>query len=167
MSGLDWQQVFARSPNPYMMLDRDLRFVEMNDAYLTAVGRTRAELVGVPLFDAFPGDGSADGNEAVCRLQRSLRRALDDGETDVLELIRYAIPVQTADGVVIEERFWTATNTPLRDASGQVTHVLQNTMDVTELQYLKQELESARAPSPLAREKMEGSVFGSARRMST
>ena len=165
MSGLDWQQIFARSSNPYMVLDRELRFVDMNDAYLDVVARTRGELVGVRLFDAFPGDGSADGNEAVSRLRRSLRRALDDGETDVLELIRYAIPVETAGGTVIEDRYWTATHTPLRDADGEVTHVLQNTMDVTELQFLKQELESARAPSRLTREKMEGSVFGRARRM--
>ena len=54
MSGLDWQQVFARSPNPYMVLDRDLRFVEMNDAYLAVVGCARADLVGVRVFDAFP-----------------------------------------------------------------------------------------------------------------
>ncbi|MFP5406528.1 MAG: PAS domain-containing protein, partial [Gammaproteobacteria bacterium] len=47
--------LFRLSPNPYMVLDRDFVFVDANDAYLRATGRTLQELIGRNLFEAFPG----------------------------------------------------------------------------------------------------------------
>ena len=53
MNPADFQAVFEASPNPYMLLDREFRFVAANAAYLRATGTTLATLVGRNLFDAF------------------------------------------------------------------------------------------------------------------
>jgi len=62
---------------------------------------------------------------------------------------------------VFEDRYWSATHTPLLDEHGGVSHILQHTVDVTELQQLKKALSAAEAASeaglPLAQ--LEGGVF--------
>jgi PAS domain-containing protein len=83
---IDFQTVFDRIPSPYMMLDRDLRFVAANRAYLAAVGRDWAQLEGVGMFEAFPS-----GGESRRVLESSLIRARDSGQVDMLPLIHYAI----------------------------------------------------------------------------
>ncbi|KGM55861.1 hypothetical protein N800_12240 [Lysobacter daejeonensis GH1-9] len=164
---MDYHQLFEQSPNPYMVVDRDLRYVDMNQAYLEVTGRSRDQLVGVPLFEAFPGDGTPLGDENVRMLRASLRKVLDTGVTDTLGLIRYAIERQTPDGPVMDDRYWSATHTPVLDASGRTTHVLQHTVDVTELQRLKEALRAATMPQEEAArlESMEGGVFQRAQRV--
>ncbi|MFP7723058.1 response regulator [Lysobacter sp. A3-1-A15] len=146
---IDYAALMDRSPNPYMVLDRDLRYVWMNSSYLAVTGRTREELLGMSLFDAFPGDPDDlhdPGHEAVRELRDSLRHAVDTGEPHSLGFIRYCIPLTAADGgTVFEERFWSATHTPVPDADGRVTHVLQHTVDVTGLHRMETELAQRRA----------------------
>ena len=163
---IDFPELFGASPNPYMVLDRALRFVAVNEAYLQVTGRERHELLGVNLFDAFPGnpDGSDDNN--VRALRDSLERAFRTGERHTLGLIRYAIAVPTPEGrTEYVERFWSATHTPLRGADGQVDYVLQHTVDVTEMQRLKAELRDARARQALSAEQIETGVFERAQRV--
>jgi two-component sensor histidine kinase len=129
---IDFQQVFDRIPTPYMMLDRDLRYAAMNQAYLRSLSRTREELLGVSLFEAFPSDG-----ESRRLLEESLLRARDLGVVDVLPLIRYAIERPKALGGGFEDRIWSATHTPIPGSNGQTLFILQHTQDVTEIQRLK------------------------------
>ncbi len=112
-----------------MVLDRQLRYVEANAAYEAAVFRSRDELVGAYLFDLFPDPENGE------RLRASLERTLQTGKPDTLAFIPYDI--RTGEGV--ERRYWTAVHTPLRDASGEVAFVMQNTVDVTELHRLRQQ----------------------------
>ena len=164
---MDYHQLFEQSPNPYMVLDRDLRYVDMNQAYLDVTGRGRDQLLGVPIFEAFPGDGTTLGDENARMLRASLRKVLDTGKPDTLGLIRYAIERQTPDGPVMEDRYWSATHTPVLDGNGQTIHVLQHTVDVTELQRLKEALRAATTPQEEAArlESLEGGVFQRAQRV--
>jgi PAS domain S-box-containing protein len=123
--------LFERSPNPYVVLDRDLVIVWMNDCYLQVTGRTRAEIVGRPMFEAFP---SATGSESYRQLRSSFDRVLESGETDEIAHIRYDI--EQADGTM-EERYWSATHTPFKDDAGRVTQILQHTVDISELHELR------------------------------
>ncbi len=54
--GAGWERlfwlVFERSSNPISLVDDERRFVEVNDAWLTLVGRSRAEIVGMPVDDS-------------------------------------------------------------------------------------------------------------------
>lgn len=154
---IDFALLFERSPNPYMLLDRELRFVAMNEAYLRTTGRRREELLGLGLFEAFPGDPDDPDATHVRVLRDSLERVFATGQVDTIGLIRYSIPRQTPAGLVFEERYWSATHTPMTDASGRVVQVLQHTVDVTELQRLKAELREARQDQP--HEQLEHGVF--------
>ena len=125
---INFQLIFARSPNPYVLIDRDLRLVDMNDAYLRVTMREREELTERDLFEAFPSDGGADA------LRASLERVLQLGTVDHLPLIRYDL-ARPEGG--FEERYWSATHTPLLDQAGEVLLILQHTVDVTELHRLR------------------------------
>ncbi|MCH2241749.1 MAG: PAS domain-containing protein [Aquabacterium sp.] len=140
---LSHASLFSISPNPYMVLNRDLVYVDANDAYLRVTGRRREEVIGRHIFDAFPGDPD-DPQDSAAVLRQSLRHALDRGETHHLPLIRYSIARQVDGREVVEERFWSATHVPVRNAEGAVVAVLQHTVDVTELQTLKQAMRASR-----------------------
>lgn len=128
---IDFQTLFTHSPNAYLVLDRALTIVWMNDAYLRTTMRDRDTITGLPVFEAFPSDPGTDSYEL---LKSSLGRVLESGQADELALIRYAIAAP--DGAMAE-RFWSATHTPLLDDQGQVAFILQHTVDVTELESLR------------------------------
>lgn len=132
LAAIDFASLFRVLPSPYMILDRDFRYVEVNDAYCAVLERRREELIGVELFEAFPDSGDSGR-----RLRASFQRVLDTGRSDSLPLIPYAIERPAARGGGFEMRYWSAVHTPLLDAAGQVQFIVQNTVDVTELQRLK------------------------------
>jgi PAS domain S-box-containing protein len=132
-ASVDFVSLFERSPNPYMVLDRDLRFVAANTAYLRLTASTLDGLRGRHLFDAFPHDPDDPGNESARMLRESFERVLATGETDVLALIPYRVPIERDGIIVVEERLWSATHTPILDTAGRVAFIMQHTVDVTRL----------------------------------
>lgn len=133
MQPADFQAVFEASPNPYMILDRELRFVAANAAYLRVTGADLGSLLGRNLFDAFPHDPNDPGNENARLLRESLTRVLESRAPDVIAFIPYRVPHERDGSMVLEERFWSATHTPILDENGDVRLILQHTVDVTEL----------------------------------
>jgi len=131
LSDIDLNQLFNLSPNPYVILDRELRLIGMNDAYLAVTGRTREELVGLTMFEAFPSEPDSVPGRL---LRQSFAKVFSTGKVDHLPLIPY--PIAGPDGE-LEDRYWSATHTPLADASGEVGLILQHTVDVTELHLLR------------------------------
>ncbi|HEX8699731.1 MAG TPA: response regulator [Myxococcaceae bacterium] len=140
----DFQALFTRSPNPYMLLDRELRFVAANEAYLRVTASRLEELLGRYLFDVFPHDPGNPNNPSARLLHESLSRVLATRAPDTLALIPYRMPLQTPGGIVTEDRYWSATHTPILDGDGQVAFILQHTVDVTELHKVKQQSLRAR-----------------------
>ena len=138
---IDFQAVFDRIPSPYMMLDRDLRFVAANRAYLSTVARTWDDLKDLGLFEAFPAKG-----ESRQMLESSLIRARDSGQIDLLPMIHYAIQRPPHLGGGFEARIWSATHTPIAGDNGETLYILQHTQDITEIQRLKDVAFGARAP---------------------
>lgn len=130
--------VFDASPNPYMLLTPDLRYAGMNKAYLDLLGMTREQLVGRPIFDVFTSDPTPQGRENQHQLRASFDKVLSTGQTDHLALIRYAVPAPGPDGALqLEERFWSATHTPIPGPDGRLAYILQHTNDVSELVALR------------------------------
>lgn len=157
---LSFQSLFQRSPNSYMVLDRQLRFVAANDAYLQVTGKRLDELIGRNVFDEFPHDPADPGNESAALLRQSLERVLATGRADVIAFIRYRVPrAEDGDGR-IEDRFWSATHTPIHDEHGEVAYILQHTVDVTELHRLRK---AASHPAAAATTRMEAGVLERAR----
>ncbi|UJR84544.1 response regulator [Sandaracinus amylolyticus] len=129
--------IFDASPNAYMVLDRELRYVAANEAYLRITASRLEDLIGRGIFEVFPHDPEQPDNDSARLLRASLDRTLRTKRRDHLALIRYRVPRETPEGVVLEERCWSATHTPILDAQGEVAYVLQHTSDVTELERLR------------------------------
>jgi PAS domain S-box-containing protein len=144
-----------------MVLDPQLRFVAANEAYLQVTGRRLEELIGRNLFEAFPHDPANPANESAALLRQSLDRVLATGQPDVLALIRYRVPRQDDGRSQVEDRFWSATHTPILAEDGSVAYILQHTVDVTELQRLREA--AAHQPPTTATSRMEAGVLERAR----
>ena len=143
MPRLDFETVFDSSPNSYMLLDRDLRYVAANAAYLRAVSLQREDVIGRLLFDVFPHNPDDPNNASVRLLRESLERVLTTRARDVIALISYRVPHRRDGQLVMEERLWSATHTPIVDDKGNVAFILQHTVDVTELEALRNSAEEA------------------------
>lgn len=132
---IDIDALFAAAPTPYVLLDPDLRVVWGNDSYFNVVGREKDTLIGRNLLEEFPAPVDSLPDQL---LRASFQKVLSTAQSDHLPLIPY--PIKAANGQ-IEERFWSATHTPIIDANGKVEFILQNTMDVTDL-YRDEQLSS-------------------------
>ncbi|PSC05817.1 hypothetical protein SLNSH_07525 [Alsobacter soli] len=153
---LDFGALFECAPNPYVILDTAFRIVAMNQAYLRVTMRRREEILGRNMFEAFPA-GPADADGSSTRMLRdSLTRVLRTGAVDHLALIKYDIP--GPDGR-FEERYWSATHTPLFDHRGELALILQHTVDVTELHRLREASARAGWNSDKADGKVEGELL--------
>lgn len=147
---IDLAAAFEASTNPYMLLTPDLRYAGMNAAYLAAVGMEREQLIGRPIFEVFSGGPGVAGAESGRRLRASFDKVLATGERDYLALIRFAMPVTGPDGAVThEDRYWSASHTPLHDADGNIILILQHTADITELERLRRAREDQPSASAL------------------
>ncbi len=147
---IDLAAAFEASTNPYMLLTPDLRYAGMNAAYLAAVGKTRDELIGRPIFDIFDGGPTEEGAENARQLRASFDKVLTTGERDHLALIHFAIPITGADGrTTMDDRYWSASHTPLHDAEGRIVLILQHTSDITELERLRRARETGSSVSEL------------------
>jgi PAS domain S-box-containing protein len=129
---INFEALFSASPNPYVLLDLSLTIVGMNDAYLQVTMRKREDLIGRNMFDAFPSDPDSASYR---QLRGSLDKVIREKAADHLPLIEYAIPLPNGQG--FEERYWSATHTPLFNHSGETSFILQHTVDVTELHRLR------------------------------
>jgi two-component sensor histidine kinase len=133
MLPIDFARVFEALPSPYMLLDRELRYVAANRAYLRATQSYSnfEQIRGRLVFDAFPAP-----DERGDRLRASLENVLATGESDTLAYLLY--PIRRADGATYEG-YWTAVHTPIFDRAGNVAFILQNTVDVTEFARLREQ----------------------------
>ncbi len=132
MKTINFEALLSASPNPYVLLDLSFTIVGMNDAYLQVTMRRREDLLGRNLFEAFPSDPDSTSYR---QLRGSLEKVIREKFADHLPLIEYAIPLPNGQG--FEERYWSATHTPLFNHASEMTFVLQHTVDVTELHRLR------------------------------
>ena len=120
--------IFHRMPNAAMILDANLVYVDANDAYCRAVGRSFDQLIGNQIFDVFP-----DVEERVAKVREVFDRTLA-GELTLLEAQPYR--VEMPDGSV-EERIWQIQQFPIYCEKGQVQFLVQRAEDVTEREALR------------------------------
>ena len=157
-----FETLFRTSPNAYLLLDRDLVILDANEAYLRLTSRALEDIVGQRIHEAFAADPQATETSHVDELLESFARVLRSKAADTLPIIRYSIAVSPAGGAPHQDRYWSATHTPVLDERGEVTAILQHTVDITELQTLKASLRSAEiGGQPL--QQIEASIISRAR----
>ena len=71
----DFKLLFESAPGLYLVLTPDFQIVAASDAYLRATMRTRDQLLGQAIFDAFPDNPDEAGATGVRNLRESLETA--------------------------------------------------------------------------------------------
>ena len=128
----DFRTLFDSLPIVAMAVlpdDPIFTIVSVNKAFVNVSGVPAERILGRGIFEAFPDnpqDATADGVE---NLRQSFRRAMATGVPDRLPLQRYDVK-QDSGG--FDERYWSALNTPIFDAHGQIEYLLQTVDEVTE-----------------------------------
>ncbi|MGW2935260.1 SpoIIE family protein phosphatase [Streptomyces sp. NPDC001156] len=130
MSTMDYAALFAATPSPYLVLAPDLIIVEVNQAYLNATSRTRDDLIGQHIFEAFPENPDDPDADGVRNLNASLHRVLNSKQPDTMALQKYDIPIMGRPGA-FDERWWSPVNTPILDPEGKVAWIIHRVEDVT------------------------------------
>jgi PAS domain-containing protein len=128
---IDYAAVFQNLPIPVMLMTPDFVMADVNQAYVEKAGRSREELVGQKVFDAFPDNPSDPGATGVSNLTASLQRVLDTGECDALDLQRYDVEVVGQPGQ-FTARYWCPVNAPVPGPDGDVALVAHCVEEVTD-----------------------------------
>ncbi|HET7663388.1 MAG TPA: PAS domain S-box protein [Rhodanobacteraceae bacterium] len=126
-----FMRLFRASPAPFLIVKPDApRFtiVEVNDAYLAATMRTREQLIGRGIFEAYPDNPNDPAIGGVSALRASLERVLATRQPDILPGLKYDIA--RPDGT-FEERWWSPINSAVLDENGEVEAIIHNANDVT------------------------------------
>jgi PAS domain S-box-containing protein len=158
-SGLDFQQIFEATPDPYIVLAADFTILAANDIFLRNALRVREHILGRPLFEVFPDNPEDAGATGESNLRASLERVLATRAPDTMAVQKYDIRGPAGD---YEERFWSPRNIPILTAEGQVRYILHRVEDVTELIRLSRQGERERERNAELRSRnarMEGEVI--------
>ncbi len=157
--GPHFRNLFESAPNPYLVLDRDLKIVAVNDCYLNATLTKRSEILGRGIFDVFPDNPDDLEATGVGNLRASLERVLQSNAADAMAVQKYDIPSPEGG---FEEKFWSPLNTPVFDDQGKLSYIIHRVEDVTEFIKLKQKgTEQHKLTEELKSrtEQMEGEIF--------
>ncbi|MEV1027032.1 PAS domain-containing protein [Streptomyces sp. NPDC050264] len=123
-------QLFEVTTAPYVVLDPSFRIQGVNPAYLSATGRTRGELLGAFIFDAFPDDPRDPTATGVRNLTDPLEQVLRSVTAHDMGVQRYDIPDSSVPGA-FRRKAWSPVNSPLTDADGRAVGALHHVEDVT------------------------------------
>jgi len=127
----DFRAVFDASPQPLLLIAADPpRFTmqAVNGAHAMAFASTPKALTGWGVLEVF---GPAPEGEALAfrdAIRTSLESVMATRTAHPMAVRSYA--VQTEDGGSAE-RYWSAINSPILDANGEVTHIVSAVQDVT------------------------------------
>ena len=155
---VDFRAVFHAQPTAYLVMSPDLVIVEANPAYLELLGRTRGELVGRYVFDAFPPAPESLDADGTNPLQTSFERARDTGLPDHMPLFHYQVADHETGRPVA--RAWSLISSPVLDREGRTQLVLQRVEDVSEYLAERERMAEGREDGSWARlDVLEADLF--------
>lgn len=129
----DFRAIFEQAPVNYVVVDTDWRITAVTDGYLAMTMRTRQELLGRSIFEAFPDDPDDPDAKGTRVLRAGLEQALSSKKAEWLPRVqRYPIPRSVEHGGGFEERWFRAVNAPILDSDGSVQYVIHGNEDVTD-----------------------------------
>ncbi len=134
---LDLEAFFQSAPNLVVLLKPDFTIVTVSEVLLTSTKVRREDIIGKELFRVFPDnphDPTADGET---NLRASLERVLKTRRPERMALQRYDVRRPDDEGGEFAERYWNPMNYPVLDAAGQVTYIVHQSEEVTELVRLR------------------------------
>lgn len=127
-----FRALFESVPGKFLVIRAsDFEIFSASDAYLSAAGRNRDDLVGRNLFEAFGEHADMPESEAARAMRMSLERVRQTGSTDIMPLLHYPAPQASGDSAGAPERWWHVVNTPVTTGPGQVSYIIHRVNDVT------------------------------------
>lgn len=131
--GIDFHEVFINNPAPQLILAADsprYTVLDANPSYLAATRTSHENLIGRPIFEAFPTNPERSDIKNVEHALNSFDYAVQTKKAYIIPEFQFDIPVPGS--TAFEERFWTAVNTPILDSNAQVKFLIQSSIDITE-----------------------------------
>ncbi len=129
-----FQTLFENVPARLLVLSPNgFEIIAVSNAYLAATMRSRDDLIGRTVFDAFPDDPADEGSDSTRILRSSLQRVMTHRAPDAMAVQRYPIPRPETEGGGFEQRYWSVVNTPLIDDDGSISCIFHEAEDVTPL----------------------------------
>ncbi|WBO82894.1 PAS domain-containing protein [Hymenobacter yonginensis] len=127
---VDYQQLFRALPENFLLIapDAEATIVDNTDSHAAVSLKSRDEVVGKPLFEAYP----ATNEESAAIMQDSHEHVRQHLQPHTMPLIRYDLERPAAQGGGLQELYWQATHYPILDEQGRLQFILQRTQDVTE-----------------------------------
>ncbi|RSS58689.1 PP2C family protein-serine/threonine phosphatase [Streptomyces sp. WAC01280] len=129
---VDYAAVFQGLPGMVALLTPDLVYVDVNEDFTRFSGRSRTQLVGRYVFDAFPENPHDPAAAGMRETEASMLRVVATGERDTMALLRYDIEDPQRPGHW-QEHFWSPVNAPVLGPDGQVVLIVHRVEEVTQL----------------------------------
>ncbi|MBD1362859.1 PAS domain S-box protein [Mucilaginibacter sp. ZT4R22] len=136
---IGYQDIFKSSPAAILIIDIDAphyTILDANDAYCHATNTQRCDMIGTSVFGSFPANPTDEVSRNIEMTHYSFQQAIQTKQSHTMANYRYDIPIRGTGE--FEERYWTTTNTPILDASGEVRYFIHSPANVTELYKLNQ-----------------------------
>ena len=127
---VDYRAVFAATATPYLLLSPELVVLDVNPAFEQLCRRSREDLVGQPVRQAFPAALGWDDHARA--LREVLRAVLETRGRHAAPTIRMDLAGDGSGEVVT--RYWQPTTSAITGADGAVTALLHRVDDVTHAQ---------------------------------
>ncbi|MFL5295617.1 MAG: sensor histidine kinase [Phenylobacterium sp.] len=127
--GADFRAVFDAAPRPLLLMAADpprFTMLAVNPAHARAFGTTPSALEGWGVLEVFPADLTGEAAGFAAAIRRSLEAVLATRAPDQMGVRPIPAPAGGAG-----ERYVTATNCPILNAAGEVTHIVSAVQDVT------------------------------------
>jgi signal transduction histidine kinase/ActR/RegA family two-component response regulator len=141
-----FQAAFHASPIwQYLLAPTEkLEILAVNDAFLQSVSRSREAVLGMPLFEVFGSDPDNPNDTGVRDLGFSIRTAMATGQSQTMPIQYFPIRMQLDGRSWFQDMYWSATNTPIRDAQGKLVCISHTTIDITAQVLAEQALRKSR-----------------------
>lgn len=140
VDNLDYREIFEQGNVLYLILAPDSpRFTILgaSDAYLQATRRSREELVGRGIFEAFPENPNDTASKAEGSVRASIEQVLSTHAPHRLPVQKYDVPKPESEGGGYEVKYWSAVHFPVFGKGGELIHIAQRVEDITELAELQ------------------------------
>lgn len=125
-----FQKFFERSANSLIIRANSPHFtiLAVSDHFLKMTGRLRADLLGQDLFSIFPGS-QLDGTRRQMLMATFEKAVATKARVEWPNFSNEMLNSQTGE---TELRYWSTCHEPLTDANGEVTHIVNTTLNITE-----------------------------------
>ncbi|MFB7501290.1 PP2C family protein-serine/threonine phosphatase [Streptomyces sp. NPDC056161] len=129
---IDYGAVFQASPSAMLVLSPDFIILDANASYQELVSRSRGQLIGQAVFDAYPDNPNDPQGGGLRELRDSLQRVLETRTQDIVSPHRHDVEDTQRSGVFME-RYWSLINAPVVDINGDVRLILHRLEEITGL----------------------------------